>query len=307
VIHPIVSVPSDARAIAEALAGVVRADQRGGELAELGTDVGFQADAVFDQWRAPSETKARGVGDCANLLRAGVGQAGPGARVGVVRVPGGGWHAFLVRADGSVLDLAAERGMGLPGPDVYEGAAVAPVTDGLDTVTSALTLFDRVRDELVRAAGGATSSAALAPFFWELLQLVVRATGGRREALLEEATKALDGQPPGGARARTAAAVIAAIDPTLARAVQRRLATRPAVDKDLGARAVMLATQGYLLANGLPVDSLLPATARPMPPVIPIRKVDLGAIEVDGSWMDDLAGKRVDFGCPGQFGQCGVR
>jgi hypothetical protein len=123
-LHPVISLPPVAWAIATMLAVLIMIDRRTGWARRPNLSLKFAADKGTDIWAAPSEVNAAGVGDCAKFVR----QTGAffGDEVGCAKIPGGGWHVWL-RAAGKIIDPCVNRGMGPVPPSVYANGTYVPI------------------------------------------------------------------------------------------------------------------------------------------------------------------------------------
>lgn len=124
--HPAyVSVPANSRAFARSLALLIELDCDAREARYLPEFVVFQRDIAGDVWPAPSETVARGAGDCFGLGRCA--GAYKGTRVACVQTGPDTWHVWLEDDAGNVIDEARDRGME-PDPSVYTMTGIERVS-----------------------------------------------------------------------------------------------------------------------------------------------------------------------------------
>lgn len=123
-LHPIVSIPPVAWAIATLLAVLIMIDRRTGWARRPVNGLKFKPDVGTDLWSSPSEVNAALSGDCAKFVR----QTGAfiGDEVGCAKIPGGGWHVWL-RAGGKIIDPCVQRGMGPVPGNVYLMGTYVPI------------------------------------------------------------------------------------------------------------------------------------------------------------------------------------
>lgn len=123
-LHPVISIPPVAWAIATLLAVLIMIDRRTGWARRPSAKLKFAPDKGTDIWAAPTEVNAALSGDCAKFVR----QTGAyiGDEVGCAKIPGGGWHVWL-RAGTRIIDPCVDRGMGGVPMEIYASGTYVPI------------------------------------------------------------------------------------------------------------------------------------------------------------------------------------